>query len=204
MPILIFPPNTVHVAVVDPGVGSRRRGIAVKFSGGFLVGADNGLFSGIVATSAVELTNCEYWRTSNPSQTFHGRDIFAPVAAHLASGVSLAKLGREIDPDNLVQLPLPKLEISDRIIRGCIQYIDRFGNLITNIPENLVTNKSWQVKLNQNQISCGKTYSDVPEGESVTIIGSHGWVEIAVNSGNAREQLQINGGDAIAIEIIVS
>ncbi len=100
-----FPKGTVHVAVVDPGVGSHRRAIAIQLDSGFLVGPDNGLFSGVLSQTkviaVVELTNPEYWQTSAPSQTFHGRDIFAPVGAHLASGVPLKQLGETIDPHHV-------------------------------------------------------------------------------------------------------
>jgi S-adenosyl-L-methionine hydrolase (adenosine-forming) len=200
-----FPPETVHVAVVDPGVGSNRRGVAIKFTGGYIVCPDNGLCSGIIelesAIAAVELTNSKYWRSPNPSQTFHGRDIFAPVGAHLASGVPFSELGQEINPDSLVKLPLPKLEFSEGYLSGCIQYIDHFGNLITNIPSDLVVDQSWQAIANGMTINSGSTYSDVGISESIAIVGSDGWVEIAVNRGNAQEKLRLNWGDAIAIKI---
>ena len=201
-----FPQNTVHVAVVDPGVGSHRRGIAIQYDRGWLVGADNGLFGGILAQSsiikAVELTNSQYWRVPNPSNTFHGRDIFAPVGAHLANGVALTELGRAIDPDSLVQLPLPELIVKEQEIIGCIQYIDHFGNLITNIAAELVASKSWSVIANQQEISCGKTYSNVTVGEIVALVGSHGWIEIAVRNGSAREKLQSDWGDEVIVKIL--
>ncbi|HBE19368.1 MAG TPA: hypothetical protein DEG17_16930 [Cyanobacteria bacterium UBA11149] len=106
-----FPKGTVHVAVVDPGVGSDRRAIAVQLESGFLVEPDNGLLSGVLSQNppvkVVELTNPEYWLAATPSQTFHGRDIFAPVGAHLASGVPIEKLGKIIDVGTLVQLQIP-------------------------------------------------------------------------------------------------
>ena len=198
-----FPPETVHVVVVDPGVGSNRRGVAIKFPKGYLVCPDNGLCSGIIelesAIAAVELTNSKYWRSPNPSKTFHGRDIFAPVGAHLANGVPFAKLGQEINPDSLVKLPLPKLEISEGDLSGCIQYVDHFGNLITNIPGDLLVDQTWQAIANGITINSGSTYSDVGINESIAIVGSDGWVEIAVNNGNAQEKLRLNWGDAIVI-----
>lgn len=200
-----FPIETVHVAVVDPGVGSRRRGVAVQLAIGYLVGPDNGLFSGILslfpAIRAVELTNPQYWRTANPSNTFHGRDIFAPVGAHLASGVTLTELGKTIDPDSLVQLPIPQLQITNTEIIGCIQYIDRFGNLITNIPAAAVEEKFWSVELADLSIAGRETYSDVGIGEIVALVGSHGWVEIAVNSGSAKSRLQLNCWDLVKVSI---
>lgn len=200
-----FPPDTVHVAVVDPGVGSIRRGVAIKFSRGLVVCPDNGICSGIIELdspiAAVELTNTEYWRVPNPSNTFHGRDIFAPVGAHLANGVSLNKLGRAIDPQSLMRLSLPPIIADEEKIEGCIQYIDRFGNLVTNIPEDLVRDKSWQMTIDKIEISSGSTYSDVATGQAITIIGSHGWVEIAVNGGNAREKFGLIEKDRIRLTI---
>ncbi|XWK88043.1 MAG: SAM-dependent chlorinase/fluorinase [Phormidium sp.] len=198
-----FPKDTVHIAVVDPGVGSNRRAVAVEFSSGFLVGPDNGLFSGILsqnpAISAVELTNYRYWRTASPSTTFHGRDIFAAVGAHLASGVSLAELGNVINPESLVKLTMAECRKKEGIVEGCIQYIDRFGNLITNIPGNLVIDKTWTVKIAEVNIPGNTTYNDVPIGTLIALVGSHGWVEIAVNNGNAQSKLQLNYGDEIKV-----
>jgi S-adenosyl-L-methionine hydrolase (adenosine-forming) len=191
-----FPVGTVHIAVVDPGVGSRRRAIAVEFAQGFLVGPDNGIFSGVLAQSpaitAVELTNPDYWRTPQPSKTFHGRDIFAPAGANLASGVSLQQLGQEIDPETLVKLDIDICNKTATSVMGCIQYIDYFGNLVSNIPGSYVQGKSWCVQAAGLTIPGGETYSDVKIGAAVALVGSHGWVEIAINSGNAHLQLQIN------------
>ncbi|MEQ9368294.1 MAG: SAM-dependent chlorinase/fluorinase [Coleofasciculus chthonoplastes F3-SA18-01] len=200
-----FPDRTIHVAVVDPGVGSQRRAIALQADDGFLVGPDNGLFSGILTQStivfAVELTNPEFWRTPTPSQTFHGRDIFAPVGAHLASGVPLAELGSVIEPSTLVQLPIPELTKTATGITGSIQYIDHFGNLITDIPAADVTGKTWLVTVNQRQIPTGQTYSDRPLGELIALIGSHGWVEIAVNGGSAQSELQLELGKRVDVAV---
>ncbi len=198
-----FPPSTVHVAVIDPGVGSRRRGIAVKIKEGFLVGPDNGLFSGVLAQSpgivAVELTNPQYWRVVSPSYTFHGRDIFAPVGAYLASGVPLKELGQEVDINDLMQLSLPIYELTPEKIIGFIQYIDHFGNLITNIPASEIEGKSWFVLVGNQKIPATQTYSDRPLGELMALIGSHGWLEVAVNGGSAQEVLGLSWGDKIEV-----
>ena len=197
-----FPTATVHVAVVDPGVGSSRRAIAVEFDCGFLVGPDNGLFSGVlsqsVAIATVELTNPDYWRTPKLATTFHGRDIFATVGAHLASGVPLKALGREIDSTSLVELDLPQLIIDTEIV-GCIQYIDHFGNLITNIPGTLVQGKTWYAIVAGLTVPPVETYSNSAVGSAIALIGSHGWVEIAVNCGNAQIQLQQDLGARVVI-----
>jgi len=192
-----FPQGTVHVAVVDPGVGSARRAIAVQIAEGFLVGPDNGLFSGVLNQSpvfaAVELANVQYWYRPQPSATFHGRDIFAPVGAHLASGVSLEDLGPAIAPELLVQSPLPTCRKTNVGIFGAIQAMDRFGNLITNIPGSFVTGKLWSIEIDRLKVPAGQTYSDLKVGELVALIGSHGWIEVAVNSGSAQAYLQQTG-----------
>ncbi|PPS43477.1 S-adenosyl-l-methionine hydroxide adenosyltransferase family protein [Chroococcidiopsis sp. TS-821] len=198
-----FPDGTIYLAVVDPGVGSTRRAIAVEFASGFLVGPDNGIFSGVLSQSpairAVELTHPRYWRVEQSSATFHGRDIFAPVAAHLASGVALQDLGNEIDVPSLAELNLPSPTLTDTRIEGCIQYIDGFGNLVTNIPGNYVTGKRWIVVARGGEIPGCETYSDRPIGSTIALVGSHGWVEIAVNCGDARSQLQLEYLDPVQV-----
>jgi S-adenosyl-L-methionine hydrolase (adenosine-forming) len=198
-----FPAETVHIAIVDPGVGGQRRAIALQLANGFLVGPDNGIFSGVLdhypAIAAVELDNADYWRVPLPSFTFHGRDIFATVGAYLASGVPLTDLGRAIDPSTLVHLPLPPLLQTGSSIQGVIQYIDRFGNLITNIPAHRVENQSWFVQIDAHTIPGNQTYADVPIGAVLALVGSHGWVEIAVNQGNAQAQLQVPLGASIQV-----
>ncbi len=198
-----FPQGTVHTVVVDPGVGSQRRGIAVAIKEGYLVAPDNGVLSGVwqfsPAQQVVELTNPHYWRTSTPSATFHGRDIFAPVAAHLSSGVPLTDLGREVDPNSLKELPIEAVRITPEGIQGCIQYIDHFGNLITNIPANIanLAETNWFLKTATVRIPKSVTYNDRALGEISAIIGSHGWLEIAVNQGSAAQQLQMQVTDAV-------
>lgn len=215
-----FPPGTVHIAVVDPGVGSSRRGVAVECANFVLVGPDNGLFSGVLSQesamptagypyAAVELTNPEYWRTSQPSSTFHGRDIFATVGAHIANGVPLQELGQAIDPDSLVQLPIPACTLTADGVDGCIQYIDYFGNLITNIPGNLVAGKSWYVAIARSTLSresdlefvipSGTSYSSSESGNLIALVGSHSWVEIAVFRGNAQAFLGIDWGAKVKV-----
>ena len=198
-----FPNGTVYVAVIDPGVGSKRRGVAIQFSQGYLVGPDNGLFGGVLSLSkaiaAVELTNPNYWRVRDPSSTFHGRDIFASVGAHLASGTSLNVLGTSISPDSLTESSLQEVIITTSYVHGCIQYIDRFGNLITNILGKLVRGHNWYVEIAKQQIKTALTYSEVAQEELVSFIGSHGWIEIAANGGSAQQKLQVDLGDQINI-----
>ncbi len=198
-----FPTGTVHIAVVDPGVGSQRRGIALQLNSGFLVGPDNGLFDGVLKhnsiVKAVELTNPQYWRTPSPSQTFHGRDIFAAVGAHLASGVLIEDLGDVINPETLVQLVIEEPILSDRNIIGSVQCIDHFGNLISNISAKAVQGKNWSVVVGEKQFLGSQTYSSCQVGEVVALISSEGWVEIAVNGGSAQSQLRLNWGEKVQV-----
>jgi S-adenosylmethionine hydrolase len=205
-----FPAGTVHLAVVDPGVGSKRRAIALQLADGFLVGPDNGLLTGVLELlpgetvaekiiCAVELNNSTYWRTNTPSHTFHGRDLFAPVAAHLATGIDIKKLGSMIDPASLIRLSLPALQITSQQIIGAIQYIDHFGNLVSNIPGKYVAGKNWVVTINNRLIPVGETYSDVAVGEILGLVGSHGWLEIAVHHGHAQRYLDLTVGDMVSV-----
>lgn len=197
-----FPPGTVHVAVVDPGVGGPRRAIAIELADGFLVGPDNGLFTEFIKRSgvrAIELTNRRYWRVSDASSTFHGRDIFAPVGAHLANGVPFDQIGEAIAPDQLTVFPIPACTQTSTGYVGTIQHIDRFGNVITNIPGSYVRGKSWSVVVNRLTIPGCCIYSDVPASQPLALIGSHGWVEIAINGGDAHFQLRLNRSEPIKV-----
>lgn len=202
--VSFFPAGTVHVAVVDPGVGSQRRAIALQTARSILVGPDNGLFCGVLEQEpilqAVELTDLRYWRTPDPSTTFHGRDIFAPVGAYLAMGVPLQEVGRRIAPDSLRRLPLPSCQQQGNGLIGCVQYIDGFGNLITNIPASLVMHPTWMIHIGTHKLPRQPTYSMVPAGHLTALVGSHGWVEVAVNGGSAQETLGIVIGEPVSIE----
>jgi S-adenosyl-L-methionine hydrolase (adenosine-forming) len=187
-----FPANTVHVIVVDPGVGSQRRAIACQTEFGIFVAPDNGVLTDVLeqaqSVQVVELTRSQYWRTSHPSSTFHGRDIFAPVAAHLASGTPLTAVGGQVDAEQLVHLRSPWRVRGDRL-EGTIQAIDHFGNLITTISASIVP-ETWTVMIGDYPVPSGETYTSVLPGHVVSLIGSHGWLEIAVNGGSARDWLQ--------------
>ncbi len=200
-----FPVGTVHVAVVDPGVGGQRRAIAIQLESGFLVAPDNGLVSGVLsqqgAIAAVELTNPSYWRTSSPSTTFHGRDIFAAAGAHLTSGVPLQELGTGIDLSTIVQLPIPDLIRTGSTVQGVIQAIDHFGNLITTIPGSDVAGKSWSVRIENSIYSGQATYSESEPGEILALVGSHGWVEVAANRANAQTHLNLKWGSVVSVMI---
>ena len=204
-----FPKGTVHLIVVDPGVGSSRRAIALQHPNGFFVAPDNGLLGSLFdrelpapSITAVSLTNSQYWRVRQPSYTFHGRDIFAPVAAHLANGVPIKALGDRIDLATLVKPNLLPFRVGNRkppgqhTLRyvGSLQYIDNFGNLISNIPGEVISTWSWRVELRtadrQLEFTGVRTYADVPMGSLCAVVGSHGWLEIACRCGNAAKMLQ--------------
>lgn len=197
-----FPPGTVHVAVVDPGVGSSRRGIAARTGDAFYVGPDNGLFSYILSgdpgCEIRELQNKRYF-LSKPHPTFHGRDIFAPVAAHLSLGVALDLLGPSIqDP---VFLSVPQVRATPFGLEGQVIYVDRFGNLTSNVDASLLLRPVRLVEVGDVRIlGMSHFFSEVPEGKTLALINSFGFLEIAVNSGNAFEQLGIKPGDPVRVE----
>lgn len=195
-----FPSGTIHVVVVDPGVGTRRRAVALKTGDAFFVAPDNGVLSGVLedpeAFEAVALTNPRYWH--HPiSSTFHGRDIFAPVAAHLSLGVSLYEFGEPVS--NLITLPFPQpLEKEEEII-GQVVHIDRFGNLITNIEGSRLPREDFQIEVGGHCIS-GLSPSYAEGSELLALIGSSGNLEIAVKNGSAAERLNLGAGDKIKVK----
>ncbi|MGB3403691.1 MAG: SAM-dependent chlorinase/fluorinase [Microcoleaceae cyanobacterium] len=208
-----FPAGTVHLAVVDPGVGTSRRAIALQLPQGYFVGPDNGLFSGVIGLAeaepdaeiiAVELSNDNFWRTPQPSTTFHGRDIFAPVAAHLASGIALEEFGNLINPKTLIQSNLPDCTVTEGKIDGSIQYIDQFGNLITNIPAKYVEDATWFVVINDLEDHRVKAKSKVNKKKkkgkkykSNTNSQTHAVVSRIIPSGKTYGDVQL--GDLIAL-----
>ncbi|MFZ4638886.1 MAG: SAM hydrolase/SAM-dependent halogenase family protein [Nodosilinea sp.] len=198
-----FPPGTIHLVIVDPGVGSHRRAIAVQLARAYLVGPDNGVFSGVCdrypVLQAVELDRPTYWRTPTPSPTFHGRDIFAPAAAHLTAGIPLTALGTPISPDSLKRLELPPCHNIASGMEGCIQAIDHFGNAITTLSADSLDSRSWHIRIGSTAIPGVTTYSSVPEKMPLALAGSHGWIEIAVNQGRAEADLGLEIGQAIQL-----
>lgn len=187
-----FPPGSIHIGVVDPGVGTRRKSLVVETEDHFFVGPDNGLFSFLgrkQIKKVISLTNKKYF-LKDISPTFHGRDIFAPIAAYLSLGVQPERFGREIK--SLVRPKTDKSKGRGRIL-GRIIYIDRFGNLVTSLKnEDLPSGK---VNVSINQLNIGPvrtTFGSVPLGRPVCYINSFGYLEIAVNQGSAAEYLGID------------
>lgn len=203
-----FPAGSVHLAVVDPGVGTDRRLIAVEAGGNRFVGPDNGLLRWIVewlaadSWRAVQLTEPRYWLApaSEVSHTFHGRDIMAPVAAHLAAGVALGRLGRPVG--TLAGTPLPRPVREGERLRGEILHVDHFGNAITNIRRAHVAAPGGALRVDIGPRSlCGpvESYAGVAVGEALVIWGSAGFLEVAVREGSAAAVLGIGAGDRLVV-----
>jgi S-adenosylmethionine hydrolase len=190
-----FPSGTVHVGVIDPGVGGKRRPITVLAGNHFFVGPDNGLFSSIIETQGhtdiIHLKEKRYWM-HKISPTFHGRDIFAPVAAHLSLGVNPFLMGEKIDNPTTITYPLPSKKNSDLV--GEVIRVDHFGNLITNITSEhlspFLKSKGFIIKIGALTLKkISTTYNDVSEGQPLALIGSSDLLEIAVNMGRVTNYI---------------
>ena len=190
-----FPSGTIHLAVIDPGVGGKRRPIAVLADNHLFVGPDNGLFWPIIETQeyseVIHLSEKRYWM-QEISPTFHGRDIFAPVASHLSKGVDPFLLGEKIHHPTTIALPLPRKGNSDLV--GEIIRVDHFGNLVTNITREeireFLASRGCVIKIGSLVLrKISTTYSDVPVGEPLALIGSSNLLEIAINRGDAAHDL---------------
>ncbi len=202
-----FPPGTIHVVVVDPGVGTDRRPMAARLGSQYFVGPDNGILTMWLeraaaqnqATSFVHLNRPEYW-LAEVSHVFHGRDIFAPVAAHLARGVPLDNLGAPFsDP---VLLPLPQPLRTESGYTGQVIHIDHFGNISTNIrQEHLGQPRQLRVRLAGHEIEgMVRTFGERPPGELVALYGSTGNLIISMVNGNAAQRLGVQPGDSVEVE----
>jgi S-adenosyl-L-methionine hydrolase (adenosine-forming) len=196
-----FAPGAIHVAVVDPGVGSNRRGIVMRLDEWFYVGPDNGLFTLVFGRSQSkevrEIGNSNLL-LPEPHPTFHGRDVFAPVAAHLSLGVDFHSVGPVVEDP--VMLSLPKPAQTGTGIEGEVIYIDRFGNLTTNIEAGMLSRRVDSVQIAGRKIKGIKRFfSEVPPGYPVALINSFGFVEIAVNLGNASLDLSVQKGSQVAV-----
>lgn len=199
-----FPAGTIHVVVVDPGVGTQRAALAAEVSSPsgmqMIIAPDNGVLTGFAVQTVIVLTNADYWLAAQPSYTFHGRDIFAPVAAHLANGVPLERLGKCISVAELNRLDIDDAVANSKGYSGSIQYIDHFGNLITNIPGESQRKQSWHIDLDDyHGVPYHTTYGQTEPGTVLALIGSHGYVEIAINGGNAAKALAAQVGDSVKL-----
>jgi len=202
-----FPPDTVFLAVVDPGVGSTRRGIAAEAGGYRFVGPDNGLlalvFKGAGPSLLVELTEKRYTRPAI-SRTFEGRDRFGPAAAWLAAGVPLSELGTQIAAFTPLAVPIPEVR-SDTLV-GEVMRVDRFGNLETNIDraslEQVIRDSRDQAVVEvggQRIVGIRQTYSDVPSGQLASLFSSADYLEIAASGASAARVLGIQRGAVVQV-----
>ena len=204
-----FPEGTVHVAVVDPGVGGARRALIVEAAGYRFVGPDNGIFAHVFAKESdlrvVSVTEPRYMRPEI-SNTFHGRDIFAPVAAHLAVGAPVSDFGPEID--DYITGTVTEPVVHGGGITGRVLHIDRYGNIITDIGEPLFLDttreKRYRIRLADLALDrVSVSYDGAAAGASLAILDSAGLLEIAVNGGSAAEMLGVSTGDRVDVEVEV-
>ena len=199
-----FPSDTIHVAIVDPGVGSTRRGILLETRHGYFVGPDNGLLSlaapAETVVRTIYLANTEYF-LSPCSSTFHGRDVFAPVAAHLSLGIAPEQFGPAVN--TVERLTLPRIEREEKRLVGQVIYIDHFGNLVTNISEtDLLPFPREKLYVSIGAVSIlgiVPSYAAVAVGSPAAVINSWGLLEIAVRNGIAAQQLRISPGCPVSI-----
>jgi len=199
-----FPYQTIHLVVVDPGVGGSRGALVVHTSEHYFVGPDNGVLSWALRQEkiqAIHRLENEKFFLKPISQTFHGRDIFAPVAAHLSKGMSLDRLGPQ--QDGLVRLPWPEPKRTRREAEGEVVYIDRFGNAITNLHEELLAGferKRCRIMVRGKVVAPVLShYQAAPSGKAAGVISSSGFLELAVNVGSAAKKFKLKVGDPIAV-----
>jgi S-adenosyl-L-methionine hydrolase (adenosine-forming) len=212
---LPYMPVGVHLAVVDPGVGSNRRALALRDGGGRLyVGPDNGLLvpaaerlGGIAA--AWELANTAYM-LEPVSRTFHGRDVFAPAAAHLACGVDPAELGPPVEPGSLVRLELPAPAVGDAAIRATVLYVDRFGNVQLNLSSadveraGIVPGRRVELDLGVDRYYAvaAQTFADARAGDIILYEDAYANIAVAITDGNAAEMFSVRPGQALTIRLV--
>jgi S-adenosylmethionine hydrolase len=205
-----YPPGTVTVAVVDPGVGSVRKSIAILTKKGhLLVGPDNGIFTLVLQSEgfdrAVELRDKRFFRTGTTSFTFHGRDVFSPVGAHLAQGTPIDSLGPSVVP---VRLNLRLARKTDAGIEGSVRYLeDPYGNVVTNIPGALLDSAgmhvgdSLAVRIGSRtlRLPWRATFSDVPNGRALAVLHSRGLLSFSINQGDFATKYAVKRGDSVSV-----
>ena len=185
-----FPEGTVHIVVIDPGVGGARAALAVESRKRFLLGPDNGVLSPALLAGGADIVSLPI--PPHASATFHGRDVFAPAAARLAAGEALGNLGVPFDGPIVRRTPDTQRR-GDGAIVGQILTVDRFGNLVTNIGSRT----GGSVRIGTTDMTVRRTYSDVAEGALVALGGSSGFLEVAVRGGSAATALRARRGDAV-------
>jgi len=202
-----FPPRTIHVVVIDPGVGTERRPLLVSGQNQYFRAPDNGLLSGVYEKKEnviVRKLTAEHYFLQPVSNTFHGRDIFAPVAAWLSKSWAPASMGEEIADYKKFAMPKPK--VADGLVKGVILKVDGFGNLITNLraedlPENSLEKGTLNLQVGKNGVMrFVAKFADGGEGEPIAYIGSSGYLEIGLNKGNASKVLAVGRGTPVVLE----
>lgn len=206
-----FPHGAVHCVVVDPEVGTGRRSIVVRTRHYIFVAPDNGVISWAIQEdgieSVIEITNTRYMLPV-VSQTFHGRDVFAPIAAHVARGVPIEEFGHALQIDELVQLPPLSVRMESGKLIGCIVHIDRFGNAITNLKREeferwltMQPTHKWIARIGTSQFNrIARSYADAAPNQPLILFNSYGLLEVAINRGHASNELDLNVGDEFTIE----
>jgi len=197
-----FPPGTIHMVVVDPGVGSPRQPLAIRSEDFFFVGPDNGIFSFVYENERmiemVVLSRQRYF-LAQPSSTFHARDIFAPVSAYLSLGVDIKEFGGPAK--ECFKLKIPEPALSKKRLEGEVIHVDRFGNLITNIKARLLEGRSIEtIGIGGKRLKgMVRSYFDIPKEKIGALVGSSGFLEIATNQGNAQRLLKAKTGTSVKI-----
>jgi len=200
-----FPEDTVHIAVVDPGVGTRRRPMAARLGNMYFVGPDNGLFTPFIENAYAKGETPRFvtldqprWFLPNVSRTFHGRDIFSPVGAYLASGVPLEALGTLFEDP--VLLPLSKPARTARGYQAHISVIDVFGNCTTDLPAAAIAGHEIEIRVNGKTVhGLSPSYGHHPSGELIALVDSEDFVEVAVVNGSAARVLNAQVGDEVEV-----
>ncbi len=204
-----FPPGTIHVAVVDPTVGGDRPAICVRSGGHYFVGPDNGIVSLACYRAGrpkVYLLDNESYSLPRRSRTFHGRDVFAPAAAHLSSGIPIEAMGPRLT--SIVRIRMPRASIGrGGVIRGRVVHVDRFGNLITNLGADIIKKAFPRTDAARLLITCAgreisglsETYCDARPGPALALLGSHDLLEIAVRDASASSELEAGKGAKVTI-----
>jgi S-adenosylmethionine hydrolase len=202
-----FPPRTIHVVVVDPGVGTERRPLLVSAEKQYFIAPDNGVLSMIYEreTCIVRHIMAEHYFLTPVSPTFHGRDVFAPTAAWLAKAWQTEAFGEEIT--DYVKFTMPKAKPAGQAVKGVVLRVDAFGNLMTNltaedVPANVVTSGDIKLSVNGKEVRrIAPTFGFGPAGEPIAVFGSAGYLEIAVNRGNAARTLGVNRGAEVTLDL---
>jgi len=202
-----FPGHSIHLCIVDPGVGSRRRILAVNAANQYFIGPDNGVFTPIFTSgtcvAVYEVTN-EHWFLDNISNTFHGRDIMAPTVAHLSLGEPIESAGPLVSISTCVAISNPQPNVSPEGLSGLIDFIDRFGNLVTNISAEALSACANQrqcdvVMGDRVMVLSRQSYADMADNTPTALMNSSGFIEICIKNGNAAQMLGAKVGDQVLI-----